>query len=47
MGKTTCLLNMVRQMVSGGVRPIVFSYHEDIDQRLAGVERSEHAVTAC
>lgn len=34
MGKTTCLLNMVKQMVAGGVRPIVFSYHEDIDQRL-------------
>lgn len=35
MGKTTCLLNMVRQMVAEGVRPIVFSYHEDIDERLA------------
>ncbi len=35
MGKTTCLLNMVRQMVAGGIRPIVFSYHEDIDERLA------------
>lgn len=37
MGKTTCLLNMVRQMVAGGVRPIVFSYHEDIDERLTSV----------
>jgi hypothetical protein len=37
MGKTTCLLNICRQMVSAGVRPIVFSYHEDIDQRLAGL----------
>ena len=37
MGKTTCLLNMVRQMVASGVRPIVFSYHEDIDERLASV----------
>lgn len=35
MGKTTCLLNLVRQMVTNGVRPIVFSYHEDIDQRLS------------
>jgi len=35
MGKTTCLLNMVRQMVAVGVRPIVFSYHEDIDERLS------------
>lgn len=34
MGKTTCLLSMVRQMVSADLRPIVFSYHEDIDQRL-------------
>lgn len=37
MGKTTCLLNICRQMVTAGVRPIVFSYHEDIDQRLAGL----------
>jgi DNA helicase HerA-like ATPase len=35
MGKTTCLLSLVRQMLGGGVRPIVFSYHEDIDERLA------------
>lgn len=34
MGKTTCLLSIVRQMVAGGMRPIVFSYHEDIDERL-------------
>lgn len=35
MGKTTCLLSMVRQMLDGGIRPIVFSYHEDIDEHLA------------
>ena len=35
MGKTNCLLNLCRQMVANGVRPIVFSYHEDIDQRLS------------
>jgi hypothetical protein len=35
MGKTTCLMNLCRQMIAIGVRPIVFSYHEDIDQRLS------------
>jgi DNA phosphorothioation-dependent restriction protein DptH len=34
MGKTTCLLNLCTQMLGGGVRPIVFSYHQDIDERL-------------
>src|SRR5439155_16292853 len=34
MGKTTCLLNLCKQMVGAGVRPIVFSYHQDIDQKL-------------
>lgn len=34
MGKTTCLLNLCRQMVIAGVHPIVFSYHQDIDERL-------------
>lgn len=34
MGKTTCLLNLCRQMLGIGVRPIVFSYHQDIDERL-------------
>ena len=37
MGKTTCLLNLCRQMVEAGVRPIVFSYHEDIDEKLGGL----------
>ena len=35
MGKTTCLLNMCKQMVAANIRPIVFSYHQDIDERLA------------
>ena len=35
MGKTTCLLNLCRQLVAAQVRPIVFSYHQDIDERLA------------
>ena len=34
MGKTTCLLNLCRQMVTDGVHPIIFSYHQDIDERL-------------
>ena len=34
MGKTTCLVNLCRQLVAGGMRPIVFSYHQDIDERL-------------
>jgi len=34
MGKTTCLLNLCSQMLSEGVRPIVFSYHPDFDERL-------------
>ena len=37
MGKTTCLLSLCRQMVAAGVRPIVFSYHQDIDERLGGL----------
>ena len=37
MGKTTCLLNLCQQMLAVDVRPIVFSYHEDIDQRLQEV----------
>ena len=34
MGKTTCLVNMCEQMVAAKVRPVVFSYHQDIDERL-------------
>ncbi len=34
MGKTTCLLNLCRQMLASAVRPIVFSYHQDIDEKL-------------
>jgi DNA phosphorothioation-dependent restriction protein DptH len=42
MGKTTCLLNLCRQMLTRSIRPIVFSYHQDIDeklQRLVGAVR--------
>ena len=34
MGKTTCLLNLCRQMLDAEIRPIVFSYHQDIDEQL-------------
>jgi hypothetical protein len=34
MGKTTCLLKLCKQMLTNGVRPIVFSYHQDIDEKL-------------
>ncbi len=34
MGKTTCLLNLCRQMLTFGIQPIVFSYHQDIDEKL-------------
>ena len=34
MGKTTCLLNLCRQMLTINVRPIIFSYHQDIDEKL-------------
>lgn len=37
MGKTTCLLNISRQMLALRVRPIIFSYHEDIDEKLKGL----------
>jgi len=34
MGKTTCLLNLCRQMLDADIRPIIFSYHQDIDKGL-------------
>lgn len=34
MGKTTCLLGLCKQMIEVGIRPIVFSYHQDIDNQL-------------
>jgi DNA phosphorothioation-dependent restriction protein DptH len=35
MGKTTCLIQLCRQLMTGGIAPIVFSYHEDIDEKLS------------
>jgi DNA phosphorothioation-dependent restriction protein DptH len=34
MGKTTCLTNICRQLQRSEVTPIVFSYHDDIDEQL-------------
>jgi hypothetical protein len=34
MGKTTCLINVCRQLAKAGIQPIVFSYHDDIDEQL-------------
>lgn len=34
MGKTTCLVSLCRQLLASGVAPIVFSYHDDIDEKL-------------
>ncbi len=34
MGKTTCLVNLCRQLHSAGIMPIVFSYHPDIDEKI-------------
>lgn len=35
MGKTTCLVSLCKQLSSAGITPIVFSYHDDIDGKLA------------
>ncbi|MGQ9896607.1 MAG: ATP-binding protein [Acidobacteriota bacterium] len=34
MGKTTCLLNLCAQMYRQGICPVVFSYHQDFDEKL-------------
>jgi DNA polymerase III delta prime subunit len=34
MGKTTCLINICRQIKEQGAQFIVFSYHQDIDDRI-------------
>lgn len=33
-GKTTALVNICRQLWANGIAPIVFSYHDDIDEKL-------------
>jgi DNA phosphorothioation-dependent restriction protein DptH len=35
MGKTTSLINISKQLTAAGITPIIFSYHDDIDQKLA------------
>jgi DNA phosphorothioation-dependent restriction protein DptH len=35
MGKTTSLINICSRMVANGINPIVFSYHDDIDEKLS------------
>ena len=35
MGKTEAVLNICQQLVAQSITPIVFSYHPDIDERLA------------
>jgi DNA phosphorothioation-dependent restriction protein DptH len=37
MGKTTCLINTCQQLQNQNITPIVFSYHQDIDQKLTQV----------
>ncbi|HMW28566.1 MAG TPA: hypothetical protein PKE44_03240 [Plasticicumulans sp.] len=34
MGKTHCLIGLCRQLVEHGIAPVVFSYHQDIDEKL-------------
>ena len=34
MGKTTCLVSLCYQLATQGITPIVFSYHDDIDEQL-------------
>jgi hypothetical protein len=37
MGKTTCLVSMCYQLAARGITPIVFSYHDDIDEQLSNL----------
>nr|HQH74427.1 ATP-binding protein [bacterium] len=37
MGKTTCLINICDQLIKQGIQPIVFSYHQDIDEKLGKI----------
>ncbi|HUB49802.1 MAG TPA: hypothetical protein VMB73_32925, partial [Acetobacteraceae bacterium] len=34
MGKTTALINIVEQLTEARITPVIFSYHDDIDDRL-------------
>ena len=35
MGKTTALINIAKQLEAAGIAPVIFSYHDDIDEKLA------------
>jgi hypothetical protein len=37
MGKTTTLLTMTKQLLQCAISPIVFSYHQDFDERIAEI----------
>lgn len=37
MGKTTCLIHLCQQLMNAGIAPIVFSYHQDIDEKLGAI----------
>ncbi|MFQ3573662.1 MAG: hypothetical protein SNJ53_03410 [Thermodesulfovibrionales bacterium] len=41
MGKTTSLINICTQMFENGIVPIIFSYHNDIDERLSNIFHDE------
>jgi DNA helicase HerA-like ATPase len=34
MGKTSALINLSEQLINNDINPIIFSYHEDIDEKL-------------
>jgi hypothetical protein len=34
MGKTTALINIAKQLEAAGIAPVIFSYHDDIDEKL-------------
>lgn len=35
MGKTTCIINLCTQLMTAGIKPVIFSYHNDIETKLA------------
>tara|TARA_R110002124_G_scaffold16882_6_gene71414 strand:- start:20117 stop:25132 length:5016 start_codon:yes stop_codon:yes gene_type:complete len=37
MGKTTALINISKQLTAAGIAPVIFSYHDDIDEKLSDV----------
>ena len=42
MGKTTLLLNTITQLTKMNIQPILFSFHEDIDQELIKLYSNPH-----